>query len=638
MKDSLPLPTPFYQAHGAVTPGSLSERRSHYFDQRTPTTSALQCDVEISISLQHLDTSSLQHKHNEVQSSILDQVPNEVLSVIIEHGYFDRDDTEEPDSTFRSTLSKTSRRLRNVALHTHSIWSVFHLSQGNIIPLLQAIPVYLARSKDYPLDIRMNCFWSPELTDTIMNLFIPHSRRWRHLSITTPNTNILSSIKNTPVPLLRSFKISQFSSRRSVAIDVPLFDNGIVPELSYLVLRNVSLSGSLPLRNLRTLEIRGYGVWPAYEELNHILGGSESLQKLVVHVKPGDVLRNVDRQDRDPIPLPALHTFEVLTSEWLSRDIASLIRLFACPQLKSLTVQDTAGCSTSHGRPILELSGKSKSAIVARRPRSEGVTKLSVWASSAFTAWSALSPSTQLHTLELRSATWPDYTDLHLMCMGLRSLETLITEIDPSYVLREVSPEGRDGTLLPSLRTLEVSVTRHIDSERKDDDLTRFIKLFSVPSLESLKLRNLTDNEWSVILKHFAAHIHEYSRLASLTVRDMPYSFARKCPSPVEAFPRLRHLALHRASSNDFIKHLLVNEEPSARGLMPVWPQLKSLTITGDENVSRPLVHCVIVARKAMGMPIEKMCVDEVFLRNGESWEWLNAQAKVGLVKDVDVE
>jgi hypothetical protein len=53
----------------------------------------------------------------------------------------------EPETSFRSLESQISQRFRQLGLYTPSLWSVIHLSPGNISRELAQLPTYLERSE-----------------------------------------------------------------------------------------------------------------------------------------------------------------------------------------------------------------------------------------------------------------------------------------------------------------------------------------------------------------------------------------------------------------------------------------------------------------------------------------------------------
>lgn len=539
-------------------------------------------------------------------ASPLDSIPNELLSLIFEHGYFE---AEQTDDIFKSYTARVSRRWRNVTLSTPSLWSVLQLSAGNIGQRLISLPIYLERSMDHPLDIRLNCFWTQETNEHLMGLLMPHSKRWRSLSIIAHNTDIFGHIQNTPVPLLRSLKISYFAPERELTM-FSLFC-GNLPNLTNLCLRNVSFRQmSVPIHTLTTLEIRGYGTWPDYASLSQMLAESTSLTRLVIHVKPGSVLSDVNRRDQPPILLPALRSFEVLTSEWLTHEIRDLVRLFVCPIIETLTI---------HGYAPSYIDADSSMEIMSFSGGGSNNPRLVVQTSDMYIAWGSLMPSiaATIKTLELRNVKWPSASQFSEMFAAMPALETwLIPQVRPDSILRDMSVDTSSVlpcTLLPSLRTLDIQVQPDPQGSSYNDGVTCLLSMISSPLLSSLALANLTSREWNNVIRSVSKKPQAYPALVSLTLSDIPEPLS--CESnPSDAFPYLRDLSLFNVGSNPIIRPLLHQG---------VWPDLTMLSISGDANASKPLLHRVIAAREEMSVPLRMLFLDKYFTMNLESWTWM---------------
>ncbi|RXW18760.1 hypothetical protein EST38_g7095 [Candolleomyces aberdarensis] len=450
----------------------------------------------------------------------IDELPNEILAHIVELAYFSE---ELPYDELRLAVSHTSSRFRQITLTTPSLWSKYHLTQGNVHDYLDHLPKYLHLSKGYPLDLHFSCFWPESLSQRLMDLFLPLSHRWRHLSITTPNADIFSYLVDVSAPILTTVSLSHFSSQRRHVLDYHAF-GGLLPSLTHLLLRNISLDRlNIPLRNLTKLEIRGYGTWPRFSTLEELLSGSETLEEMVFHVKPGLVLRDVNREPgQAPIHLPALRSFTVYTSEWLTGDVVELIRTFDFPNLHSLVVHEGSGLGFIDSRDIL-------------RYTSSPVPSMAVSYAAISTALRCLAPRQleTLNTLELLRPTWTNYSSLREVFRSMESLQKLVvSEFNPHTALADLDII-RDSILLEasgvefayplisssSLRTLEIDLIQ--DHRPSTADLLLFIRLFSLRSLSSLILRHLSKEDWNDVLSSFATHVDDYPSLKLLTAGDM---------------------------------------------------------------------------------------------------------------------
>lgn len=544
----------------------------------------------------------------------MERVPNEILSLIFELGYFD---AEEPDSCFRTLIGKISRRWRGVSLCTPSLWSTYHLSQGNVDDLIGDLPTMLERSRDYPLSIFLNCFWDSAQTEEILDIFVPHSKRWKLLSITIPGPDIFRYLRGVAVPRLETLRIYHFSSQRHLHIDPRMF-GGQLPSLRHLVLRNMTLKDTtLPLKGLHSLDIRGYGIWPSHAELNQLIGGSSTLQKLILHVRAESVLQDMGYQEISPIFLPALRNLEMITSEWLSPHIATLSNMFSCLAMDSFTLMDN---SATAAKPAYDIVRYSRSGS-ASHPDSP---TLRVRSCDLYHARNCLSSSRHITTLELDDIHWPHWSNVMTVLAALPLLENMIIpHVDPTATLSDLG-EPVYPFKIASLKKLEVGAIKR-KRDVIESDLARFISLFEVPKLQLLAVRNISAEQWKHVLLAFAAKVEKYPVLESLNIthlQGLPDSY----PDPSLAFPNLRSLTLTRVSVNAILGCLVIPSS-TLSGVI-AWPKLKRIVICGDPLASIPLLHRIVSLRPRYSL---SLCLDGHFKRNLDSWIWLEENADVCL-------
>lgn len=505
---------------------------------------------------------------------------------------------------------------RDTALNTASLWSTVHISQGNVASRLEALPVFIDRSKGHLLNLQLECFWNQEVTESVISHLKPYSNRWKNLDILALNTDVLSLLNNIAVPSLESLKISHFSARRNLAIPSEFF-GGHLPNLSTLILRNICFQDvKFSLSNLTLLEIRGLGNWPEYSELREALGGEAScLERFVLHVKPSLVLEQVQRGGNSPIHLPRLRSLDILTSEWLSSDISSLARLFSYPAIQHLSVQACSGSATTFGQDIVHYTTLPIPTGVA-----SDLPKMSVQSSSMFLAWALLSPELRLSTLELTAATWPSYPRLAEMFAGMPLLQKLVlNDINPTVALGVIVGDGRPAISVPTLRHLEISVSLKSFYQISAPDVARLVRLFALPNLTSLVLRNMSADQWKCVVASFRKYTTEYPCLQALTLANMSDIIGSDSVAAV-AFPLIRQLNLIQVGANPIIKCLLTPGH---------WPDLETITICGDINASKPLLHRVLTTREAAGQPLTKLFLDQTFSSNLESWGWLHEHVEI---------
>ncbi|KAF9484548.1 hypothetical protein BDN70DRAFT_872325 [Pholiota conissans] len=616
--------------HPLNTPYSSQESASHYFAAYPARGEPLNV-----------------HPYPTILAGSLFDLPNEILAYILELGYFECDGNGAPDTAFRTLASRISSRLRQVVLRTPSLWSIIHVSPNSVPSQMDPC---IRHSMKYPLDIRLRCFWEPEMAEEIMEKLVPHQDRWRRLSMTVKDDFVLTLLGSRGAPLLEYLDISYHGYHRHIAMPSYVF-GGQLPRLDHLCLRHVDITNlGFSLRGIRTLEIRGYGTWPAYPQLKELLGGSESLENLVLHVKPGQVLEQVfpDEAWDAPHPqiyLPELRTMNIYTSEWLSSKMTPFIRLFAFPKLDSLALYEDA---------TQNLDSKPQAAILYTRGTVPSIdqylstpqrlpNRLDLVTCSLYLGCLAMS-GIPVTTLELRGVRWPDHAMLKTVFDSLGALENLfIYDLNPKQAIRGLLrdeanerlslanyAEMEDTITLPRLQCLVVEFT-----ERSTWDVTRsstfaFLRVFIFPALHSLRIAKIIGlPQWKAIVDAFTIHASEYHSLTSLTLAKMSDLLPTNPHDPhytdiATAFPYIRDLSLDSfASSNSLLLQLLRSASTTALS------GLKSLSLRGDPNVSKPLLHRVISARERAGAPLMRLCLDRHFASNAESLAWIKEHVEV---------
>ena len=593
------------------------------------------CDIQTTEQLE-FDTSEFKPSHAQ---SPFDLLPDELISLILERGYFDG--TLRPDNFFRFSTVCISHRFRQISLHTPSLWSIIKVTPTNTLEqLAHLIPTYLARSMDYPLSIELT-FLDWKQQDLVIDHLISHSKRWRSLSISTSHPDIFSFIQHIPVPRLEYLSIYHFSSQYECTLPSP-FMADYIPKLSFLSLTNVDLDSiNFPLQNVKTINIRGYGSWMGYSQLTTMLEGSQSLENLNLHVKASTVLQEIEfkHRGRSQILLPHLRSFVLHISECLTAQINSFICLFTFPKLQTLDVRESMETIISYN---VEADGSppqhSLSCSLPPSPPSSLIVR------SADIYFSCLSvPSSTLTTLELHKVIWPTYPLLKEAFESLTQLRhLLLLGLDPEGIVNNMERglhlvELDSCILVPSLMTLTIEFDRE-----SGDHTISLLRLFSFPRLASLNLRHITFLRWKSIVNSFA---FKYTSLTSLTLSNMTCIIpvtpdVGDYRNPAEVFPLLKRLSLDHIHSNAFIQRLLPRPISNGDSVSPPlslstlpWPCLRTLLISGDTNVSKPLLGRVITMRENLGVPFDKLYLDHHLTLNIEFWDWImKKQVNVELI------
>lgn len=605
-----------------------------------------------------------------INSSLLD-LPNEIIAHILELGFFEYDADHSPNYGFRSLASQVSRKLYNVVLRTPSLWSVIQLSFSNVISELEFLPVSLQRSMEYPLNVRLSCYWDDPTTENVMDEILPHITRWEHASLTITNDHILTLLEHRRAPFLEYLSISFYGNGYRVSAPPQLF-SGHLPRLKHLCLRHVDIHNlGFSLLGLQTLEIRGYGEWPTYARLNEIVGGSSSLHDLILHVSPAHALSSVfPGQSADtPQPhilLPELRRMAIHTSEWLTLDVAALIRLFACPKLELLSVRASNSAPTLEPRNIMIYSrdvvpmfhihaGQDQSYRVVPRPMVERFPHHLFLHTCNFYAGCQALPGVDLTILELHRVQWPTYPKLKELFANLKNLTNLfIYDLNPKRAILNILGGHEDGgdhclsisdltdiqgsITIPHLECLTIEFNR---TTSQAQDPAKFytaglLRIFSLPALESLHLKSIIDtSQWNALVDIFGTRTKQPSGLTALALTNMsdiiPTDPHHPCYTDLAAaFPHLHSLALDGVgSANALLRQLLPPPSSSdasdsaCSGQNIPLSELQVLSLCDAPHVSKSLLHRVVAARGAAGRPLRKLVVDKYSTMNLESLTWL---------------
>ncbi|KAK2462967.1 hypothetical protein APHAL10511_005019 [Amanita phalloides] len=546
--------------------------------------------------------------------SPIETIPDEILALILERACLCHDDSVH---LFRNRSLTVSRKWRRVILHTPSFWSVLHLSAAQSPgALLKSLELHLKRSKRYPLDIYLRCFWHPMITKAIFDCIIPHSERWRRLVIQTPTCDVFSHLQHVPGPSLEFVEIRLFSREKASPGPSPTFSMSNLSNLLAFSSHNISLGNEIPaMPRLRKLDLRGITTWFNF---CGILVHFPALEHLALHLKsinPFQLTGDIQSEDRPPISLPALRYLHFITSEGLSHGISRLMRRLHCPNIISMTVQDTEGeilmsLNTLSNTPI----DKPTDLLLCERDS----FKLCIRYIDPYVAWNSLSPPPRLKVLELTAPQWPTHDRLEELCGHLTTLDTLVLrQFQTSSALEDI---GAGSTIaLPSLRALDIEFkhTRHW----RDFHISQFFRIFSLPQLLCLRLQKPRAKEWENLL-----YCLYYPSLRSLSLVDM-MDFISSAANPVTAFPYLTDLHLVNVRSNDFLGRLL-----QSHPVRIAWPRLRTITIRGDNLVSKPLIHKIVMLRHDMGLRIASLVLDEHHV-NEDSRNWLNRYSCVHYVR-----
>ncbi|KAI3615734.1 hypothetical protein WG66_010302 [Moniliophthora roreri] len=229
--------------------------------------------------------------------------------------------------------------------------------------------------------------------------------------------------------------------------------------------------------------------------------------------------------------------------------------------------------------------------------------------------WDA-KPLHQLTTLELRFIVWPDFHELRHLLLHSPTLENLVLHFDDN-AFTNLDRQGRAPIPIPCLRSLELRFFYE-----GSQNVVPLIQLFSIPTLESLTLKDFSCADWCRVLPYFRSYAASYPALRSLTLSNVK-GLIYVDSSTVRAFPQLEKLCLVNVYSNAFSRLLL--EERTRDGYNAlVWPKLHTLRIEKDKDAKMELLQDAIAARLTMSRPITRLVLDQHLLESSpETTDWL---------------
>lgn len=261
----------------------------------------------------------------------IESLPNELLAHIFTLGTYSRTGPFEV-LPFALLVSCITRRFRNIAISSPSVWSNLVFSTS-VHSDNWCADIYLPRSGAHPLDITVELLGRS--TERVMDIIVPHSARWRSLSVKAWTRSdleiILKSLRDVTAPLLDKIELRCFLGDQECSWDPhqPCLTLG-TPALRSVRLRGLCLKcGPQSLANLTTFHFDSHDSSLSYAELTNLLAASPALRTLVLR------LPRFEATELTPINIPCLRS---LTMNFLSSGdtFVHLFAMIVAPALECL--------------------------------------------------------------------------------------------------------------------------------------------------------------------------------------------------------------------------------------------------------------------------------------------------------------
>ncbi|KAK7461815.1 hypothetical protein VKT23_008246 [Stygiomarasmius scandens] len=219
----------------------------------------------------------------------------------------------------------------------------------------------------------------------------------------------------------------------------------------------------------------------------------------------------------------------------------------------------------------------------------------------------------------------------------LPRLESLTLHFSFIHILPNCPIHPSDPPASTSARKITFPCLRNLDLRFASGcprDTVSFIELFTVPNLESLTLRDMDSDGWSLARSSFASRSEaDYPRLKHLSFYGSREFVVDDPKGMAEAFPLLTSLSLSDMRSNSFCQLLVKNSEDFRSGSASIlWQDLVDLYIEHDPELDPDLVVAAAKARIDIGRPLKRVCLgDGIGLTESEMRQMAKALIMLGV-------
>lgn len=269
------------------------------------------------------------------QTTLVSYLPNEILSQMFEEGFNMIQEVDDRIS-FTLSVSQVTRRWRDVAIDTSSLWTSIVLPTSEL---------WIERSQGRPLDIYIgekHRYLDPDDFYSVMSKVTPYIQRWRSFSLYSlaydPPTLIFEQILEMGASLLTRLSVYNGEDDLVTIQDLAGTPSNRVPLLVDLRVRNIDFRlQSLPLDAITTLhiEISDSYATLSYGKFFQLFSTFPSLSKLVLK---GCIINPLLTQVDQAVELPLLKTLVIQNPSNFNNYVAVVLRVLHAPTLESLAL------------------------------------------------------------------------------------------------------------------------------------------------------------------------------------------------------------------------------------------------------------------------------------------------------------
>jgi hypothetical protein len=298
----------------------------------------------------------------------ISSIPSEVLAAIFKEVCFSDgyhgSEIHVPLRVLPSIVlaSHVNRRFRHIAINTPSLWTNVHFHLSSIMDI-HLMDTYLERSKTTPLEICIVGAGSLGDVYNVIGRLLPHSGRWRSLSVQSQPLacmrEIILALQHLFVPRLESIHMTVLGLLPANNQDVRIFQGG-APNLGIVKLANVGLLNCCPpLSALETLDIQMSYFQLTSLNHNQFRDISVAAPSLTYLRLSSGVFVPTTRIEMEPIDLPSLRTLVIILNPFPAEGngLIDVFKALHMPVLQTLEIDHATSTEATCFMRFLQVEG-----------------------------------------------------------------------------------------------------------------------------------------------------------------------------------------------------------------------------------------------------------------------------------------